>query len=102
MTILKTIFGLLCFCFLLTTGCHLTAAPIEINCTLNWTAPGDNGNVGTASQYDLRFNTIPITGANWASSTRIIVGVPTPSLSGTPETAVITFWQSQRQQFTLL
>jgi len=43
--------------------------------TLTWTAPGDDGNTGRASYYDLRCSTSPITEANWDSAT----GVPIPA-----------------------
>lgn len=38
---------------------------------LTWTAPGDNGPVGWASKYDIRYSTSPITDANWASATKV-------------------------------
>lgn len=52
--------------------------------TLSWTATGDDGAVGTASFYDIRFSRSVITEDNWAQSTRARV-VPTPQPSGTPE-----------------
>ncbi len=33
-----------------------------------WTTPGDDGNEGTASSYDIRFSTSPITAANFSSA----------------------------------
>lgn len=35
---------------------------------LLWTSPGDDGNTGTATTYDVRRNTTDITAANWGSS----------------------------------
>ena len=32
----------------------------DTNLTLNWTAPGDDGSTGTATSYDLRYSTTPI------------------------------------------
>ncbi|HZG77142.1 MAG TPA: DNRLRE domain-containing protein, partial [Paenibacillus sp.] len=32
---------------------------------LSWTAPGDDGAVGTAASYDIRYHTAPITVNNW-------------------------------------
>jgi fibronectin type 3 domain-containing protein len=37
---------------------------------LTWTAPGNDGNVGKATGYDVRYSTSPITEANWASATQ--------------------------------
>jgi hypothetical protein len=44
---------------------------------LSWTAPGDDGNTGTASTYIVRYNTTQITEANWDSSADVI-GEPSP------------------------
>ena len=49
---------------------------------LTWTAPGDDGNTGTATSYDVRF------GNNWNSATQV-AGEPTPSVAGTAESMVI-------------
>jgi hypothetical protein len=56
---------------------------------LTWTAPGDNGTQGQASQYDLRYSTAgPIDDTNFASGTRVIV--PPPNPAGTTETFNVT------------
>ena len=52
---------------------------------LRWTAPGDDGSTGTASSYDIRYSTSPITGANWNSATPA-TGEPTPLAGGTLQT----------------
>ena len=57
--------------------------------SLTWTAPGDDSLSGTASQYDLRYSTSPITATNFASATRFS-GTPTPSPSGTAEHVTVT------------
>ena len=36
---------------------------------LTWTAPGDNGRMGTASQYDIRYSIRSIASSNWDSAT---------------------------------
>ena len=56
---------------------------------LSWTATGDDGLVGTASYYDVRYSTSEITEENFASATRAS-GAPDPSLAGTPETMTVT------------
>jgi hypothetical protein len=50
--------------------------------SLQWTAPGDNGTSGTATAYDLRWSTSPITAANFSASTAI-ASPPVPGPSGT-------------------
>ncbi|MBU0456502.1 MAG: chitobiase/beta-hexosaminidase C-terminal domain-containing protein, partial [Gammaproteobacteria bacterium] len=53
----------------------LTATTGTESCKVNlcWTAPGDDGNVGTASHYILSYNIENITEANLGSSTSIIL-----------------------------
>jgi len=57
--------------------------------TLTWTAPGDDGNIGTASEYDIRYSTSPITEANWNLASQVL-GEPKPSVAGSMETLVVT------------
>lgn len=52
---------------------------------LRWTAPGDDGATGTASSYDVRYSTTPITSANFASATQA-TGEPAPTAAGTTQT----------------
>jgi len=57
--------------------------------TLSWTAPGDDGNTGTAASYDIRYSTSNITTANWGSVTQA-TGEPTPQAAGTAQSMVIS------------
>jgi hypothetical protein len=58
--------------------------------TLNWTATGDDGTYGTASNYDVRYRTDePITDENWDSATQAF-GEPPPQPAGSPETFTVT------------
>lgn len=70
-------------------GCKVVAVPTEFTVTVYWTAPGDNGNTGTAAVYDLRYGTSTITDANWASAENI--PIPAPMIAGTAESASIIF-----------
>ncbi|NQE05478.1 hypothetical protein C5S32_06375 [ANME-1 cluster archaeon GoMg1] len=63
--------------------------PTKNSIKLSWTAPGDDGNVGTASTYDIRYSTSIITEANWDSATQVI-GEPSPSAPGTPQSMTVT------------
>lgn len=56
---------------------------------LLWNAPGDDGNTGTAAQYDIRYSTSPINDSNWASATQVS-GEPAPSVAGTPQWFIAT------------
>ena len=57
--------------------------------TLTWTTPGDDGTLGTASQFDLRYSTSPITAANFASATRWN-STPVPLASGSTQNETVT------------
>jgi thermitase len=47
-----------------------TKSPLGFSITLAFTAPGDDGNVGTASGYVVKYSTLgPITDANWSQAT---------------------------------
>lgn len=52
--------------------------------TLSWTASGDDGNTGTASRYDIRYSTQPITSVNFDQATQII-RESKPKISGASE-----------------
>lgn len=47
----------------------------ETSVTLSWTAPGDDGNIGTVASYDVRMSTAEITAANFDAALQ----VPGPS-----------------------
>lgn len=63
--------------------------PTPNSLTLNWTAPGDDGNTGTASQYEIRYSTVPITDQNWSSAT-LLDNVPAPQTAGSSESIVVS------------
>ncbi len=63
---------------------------------LSWTAPGDDGMVGTAVSYEIRYATSPIDAGNWDAATPVD-GVPAPQDAGTPESLLVTglAWSQQ-------
>lgn len=56
--------------------------------TMSWTAPGDDGTVGTATQYDMRVSTQPITAGNW-NAAGTVPGLPAPLVSGTRQLVTV-------------
>ncbi|MCK4304315.1 MAG: fibronectin type III domain-containing protein, partial [Candidatus Eisenbacteria sp.] len=62
-----------------------TTASVE----LNWTAPGDDGGEGGASEYDLRYALTPITEETWDDALRV-EDVPAPGSAGSPESYTVT------------
>jgi hypothetical protein len=57
--------------------------------TLTWTTPGDDSVSGTATQFDLRYSTAPITAANFAAATRW-TATPVPSAAGATQSVTVT------------
>ncbi|MEZ5358251.1 MAG: fibronectin type III domain-containing protein [Candidatus Zixiibacteriota bacterium] len=57
--------------------------------TLTWTAPGDDGTVGTASQYQIRYAIWPITELNWNSAASA-PNPPSPQAAGSAESFEVT------------
>ena len=51
---------------------------------VSWTSPGDDGSVGTASLYDIRYSTSSLSDSIWNSAVQA-TGEPTPSVAGTTE-----------------
>ena len=56
--------------------------------TLQWTAVGDDGAIGRAKKYDVRYSTSPITNINFANAQKAGI-VPPPSVSGTLESVIV-------------
>ena len=56
--------------------------------TLGWTAVGDDSLTGTATSYDIRYSTTPITAGNFASAITV-TGIPAPAAPGTAQTALV-------------
>lgn len=66
--------------------------------TLSWTAPGDDGAVGTAAAYEVRMSTASIDAANWSGAT-VVTGAPAPAVAGSMQSMVVrgltrgtTYW----------
>jgi DNA-binding beta-propeller fold protein YncE len=63
-------------------------SPSDSSIQLLWTAPGDDSLKGTASEYDVRIATVPITAAGWESADRV-PGAPQPRLGGLGEALLL-------------
>jgi hypothetical protein len=80
------------YLFALTTLVGVSPAQAQTDTksiTLSWTTPGDDGVIGTASEFDLRYSTSPISASNFASATRW-TSMPTPAAPGTRQNTTIT------------
>jgi hypothetical protein len=68
----------------------LDASPVDsTDVLLTWTAPGDDGATGTASHYDIRYSTSPVTEGNWASAAQA-TGEPAPAVAATSQQMHVT------------
>jgi len=56
---------------------------------VTWTAPGDDGILGQASGYDLRYSTRVIDESNWATATPV-TDLPAPKPAGQLESVLVT------------
>ena len=57
--------------------------------TVQWTAPGDDGVVGRATNYELRYSTAAITTANFNQATALS-GLPVPAIGGTLQNYIVS------------
>ncbi|MEW6104321.1 MAG: transglycosylase SLT domain-containing protein, partial [bacterium] len=55
---------------------------------LTWTSPGDDGNTGQATGYDIRYSTSQISEANWQNATSV-QNKPFPAIAGTQQSFVV-------------
>ncbi len=68
---------------------------------LSWSAPGDDGNVGTAASYILRYAASAIdTEAKWDAATDV-TGEPVPLVAGTNQTMTVSLIPGQTYYFAM-
>lgn len=75
----------------------LPSAALGDSITLTWTAPGDDGNSGRASAYELRYSDQPITGqdtTSWWNAATSAGSVPAPQSAGGRESFTVTGLQT--------
>ncbi|MBI2042570.1 MAG: fibronectin type III domain-containing protein [Candidatus Nealsonbacteria bacterium] len=61
----------------------------QTSVSLSWTSPGDDGDTGTASTYDMRYSTSLITSGNFSSATQA-TGEPVPSVASSSESMTVS------------
>jgi Fibronectin type III domain len=82
-----------------------SAAETWNSVTLTWTAPGDDGSAGTASQYDIRYSTSNISGTDtttWWNQASQCSGEPAPQAAGTTQTFIVTGLQAARTYYFVM
>ena len=82
---------LLCLFGVILAGCSLLqSGPTQVTKTFGWTATGDDGVVGTAAAYSIRYSPdSSLLVNNWATCTEI-PNPPTPKIAGSAETFTAT------------
>lgn len=66
-----------------------------VSVMLEWTAPGDDGSVGTASTYEMRYRTVApdttsqATIQTWWNAATPVTGLPAPQLAGTLQNVTV-------------
>lgn len=70
----------------------LPASAAADSVTLSWTAPGDDGNVGRAASYELRYSGQPVAAsdtASWWGAATAVGPLPAPQSAGSRESYTI-------------
>ncbi|MCK5832922.1 T9SS type A sorting domain-containing protein [bacterium] len=57
--------------------------------TIFWDAPGDDGNIGTADNYDFRLSTFAFLAGDFETMPEVVAGVPIPEVAGSRQTLII-------------
>src|SRR6267378_1554920 len=70
----------------------------DTTASLSWTAVGDDSLIGTATSYDIRYSTSPITATTWATATQVS-GEPAPQAPGTLQVLTVGGLARQRQYY---
>lgn len=81
------------------------AAALARDAMLIWTAPGDDGVVGRATAYEIRFKTVTIAGQDtlgWWANAGGVASVPAPSPAGQRDSVLVTGLDPTRDHYFLL
>ncbi len=65
------------------------SAKTDSSMTLTWIAPGDDGDLGQAAVYDIRYSTDPGGDLDWFAAADTATGEPAPSSAGAMETVTV-------------
>lgn len=79
------LFGLVVLAGTLAAPAALAQTSADSTVLLNWTAPGDDGTVGRAATYDIRYRTTTISGTDsltWWNGATQVTGEPSPGNAG--------------------
>lgn len=78
------------------------AADTSYSITLHWTATGDDGITGTASDYDIRYSISPITSESRWNAANKVIDIPAPLPAGSSQSLTVSgFLASTTYYFAL-
>ena len=72
---------------------------------VEWVAPGDDGNTGTATTYALRYRTTAISGTDtlsWWNGATTVSNLPAPAVAGTTQSVVVRALSRSQTYYFLL
>lgn len=91
MTMNRNVMLLSLCCLILLAGCgKIESGPTQITKTFGWTATGDDGVVGTAASYALKYARTSDSLTNQWNRCTEVLGLPTPKIAGSVETFTTT------------
>ena len=77
-----------------------------VSATLLWTAPGDDGMVGRATRYDIRYSANAIAGTDtttwWNNATVVNTSGKVPATAGAPDSMVVTGLTSGLRYYAII
>jgi len=81
-----------------------TSTTTSSSITLTWTSPGDDGTVGTASLYDIRYSHVSVgtDTSGWWNTADTVIGEPSPSSPGTTDSCQATGLSSETTYYFLI
>lgn len=62
----------------------------QTSVVLKWSSPGDDGSIGTATQYQVRYSNKSINESNWLQASIASGGVPLPKPAGTAQQCTVS------------
>ena len=71
------------------TNLNASTGSYDGSIDMSWTAPGDDGNIGIASSYQIRYSTSTISESNWSSATSF-GSPPLPAAAGTGQSTTVS------------
>ncbi|MFZ5875844.1 MAG: fibronectin type III domain-containing protein [Nitrospirota bacterium] len=78
----------------------VAASTTSTSITFAWTATGDDGTSGTATEYDVRYATFPLTSQNFSQGIQLPSSAP--ALAGQAETTTLVGLSSNTQYFAVV